>query len=418
MKSAWLLIAGGTALIAYTYILYPAMLALLARLRAPQVRAGTVDDWPAITITVPVFNEVAQVADLLESLLRIDYPAERRQILIVSDASTDGTDDVVASYAHRGVELIRQEARRGKTAAENAARPHLRGELIVNTDASIRIHPAAMKPLIAAFADPAVGVASGRDVSITRATDEHNRGEAGYVGYEMWVRELETRLGGIVGASGCFYAIRPHLHAEELPEGLSRDFASAMVARRHGFRAVSVSDAVCYVPRTASLRKEYVRKVRTITRGMQTMAHMRGLLNPLRHGTFSWMLWSHKVCRWLTPIAGIAVLGGAGLLTLGAMPAALVAVAAGGLAMLGSLGWVWPEARPLPTLLSLPAFAVASNVAVLHAALNAARRERHALWEPTRRETVSGGAPAPTPRATPAGSVEANSADVGALYSP
>ena len=110
----------------------------------------------------------------------------------------------------------------GKTAAENAAQGHLKGEIVVNTDASVRIKPDALKPLLAVFRDPAIGVASGRDVSVARMDDTANVGESGYVGYEMWIRRLETQVDGIVGASGCFYAIRSDLHRTLVPEALSR----------------------------------------------------------------------------------------------------------------------------------------------------------------------------------------------------
>src|SRR5207245_7635393 len=126
-----------------------------------------------------------------------------------------------------------------------------------------------------------------------------------YVGYELWVRDLETSLSGIVGASGCLYAIRRQLQMHTMPDGLSRDFGSALVAREHGYRAVSVPAAVCYVPRSNSLRREYRRKVRTMARGLRTLWHKRSLLSPRRHGVFAWMLWSHKVCRWLTPWMGL-----------------------------------------------------------------------------------------------------------------
>src|SRR5439155_18332143 len=210
----------------------------------------------------------------------------------------------------RGVELLRLPERRGKTAAENAARAHLRGTIIVNTDASVRIALQALKPLVAAFADPTVGVASGRDVSVARVGAEANAGESTYVGYEMWVRALETRVAGIVGASGCLYACRRRLYMRLVPEALSRDFAAALMAREAGYRSVAVRDAVCYVPRVASLHAEYRRKVRTITRGWQTLVYMRHLLNPFRYGLFAWMLFSHKICRWLAPWAiGLAIVG-------------------------------------------------------------------------------------------------------------
>src|SRR5439155_21767744 len=94
-----------------------------------------------------------------------------------------------------------------------------------------------------------------------------NHGESWYVGYDMWVRLLETRVAGIPGAAGCFHAVRAPIHLRVLPEDISRDFAAALLAREHGLRAVSVESAVCTVPRVPSLRKEYRRKVRTIVRG-------------------------------------------------------------------------------------------------------------------------------------------------------
>lgn len=365
----------------YAYAGYPLLLLAMPR-RAPEPTGEAADDdLPRISITVPAYNEAREIGAALESLLALDYPADRRQILVVSDASTDGTDDVVRSFAHRGVQLLRLPARVGKTAAEAAAAPRLTGEIVVNTDASIRILPGALRPLIAAFADPRVGLASGRDRSVARTDAPANAGEGGYVGYEMRVRRLETRAGGIVGASGCFYAVRAHLHRAPLPAGLSRDFAAALLARRAGYRAVSVDRAVCLVPRTASLRGEYRRKVRTVTRGMETLWHLRALLNPLRYGAFAWMLWSHKVCRWAVPWALAAGLGGVLVLAPGEPWARAAALLAAGGCVAAALGARWPSRRPL----ALAAFAAMGNLAALHATLRALRGDREATWEPTRR---------------------------------
>ncbi len=291
----------------YTYLAYPAILRLLSlgrrhRRDAPPPSDGTL---PRISIVLPVYNEAGVIAATLENLLAIEYPAEARQILVVSDASTDGTDAIVAGFAGRGVELLRMPRRRGKTAAENAARWHVTGEIVINTDASVRIDPQAVKHLIGAFGDPSVGVASARDVSVTNVEQPANAGEGAYVGYEMWIRDMETAVSGIVGASGCLYAIRADLHMGLIPEELSRDFAAALTAREHGQRAVSVPAARCLVPRGASLHQEYRRKVRTINRGLATLAFKRALLKPLRYGVFAWMLFSHKICRWLLPGAAL-----------------------------------------------------------------------------------------------------------------
>lgn len=379
-----ILLVVSSALALYTYLGYPALLKLLSLFRKTEPPLP-LDEWPRISVMVPVYNEAAVIAATLERILAADYPINRRQILVVSDASTDGTHEIVERFAGRDVELLRLPQRQGKTAAENAARRHLTGDIIVTTDASVRIHPDALKHLAAAFADPTVGVASGRDVSVANLDAPANAGEQAYVGYEMWVRDLETAVDGIVGASGCLYAIRADLHMHDVPEALSRDFASALTARAHGQRAVSVPAALCYVPRGVSLHREYARKVRTITRGLGTLLYERALLNPLRTGVFAWMLFSHKVCRWLLPWALVVFVVALGTLALSSpwARAALVATAVVGL--LAAIGWLWSERGRMPRLVALPAFVVAGNVAVLHAWLRVLGGRLAPVWEPTRR---------------------------------
>lgn len=380
------------ALLVYTYVGYPLLLWFLGALRGPRPEAPLPDgEWPTVSISISAYNEEAQIRELIRSLLALDYPRERLQVLIVSDGSTDRTAAIVSEYADQGIELLRMPERGGKTKAENAASPLLRGEIVVNTDASTRILPGSLKPLVRAMRDPTVGCASGRDVSVGPEGGDANRGEGGYVGYEMAVRDLETRVAGIVGASGCFYAIRPALHRLPLPASLSRDFAAALHAREHGYRAVSVPEATCLVPRGQSLRKEYRRKVRTIARGMRTLWHKRALLDPLGDPVFAWMLVSHKVCRWMLPWAALAAL--LALLVLAPteawargllLPALLVLV-------LGGAGWLLAARARLPRLLGAPAFLLAGNVAAAHALLRVLAGREDALWEPTRRDVVKAG---------------------------
>lgn len=371
--------------VAYAYVLYPLILRLLPRATSAQ---GTANDLPPVSIVVPAYNEQAQIRGAIEALIAQDYPRDRKQILVVSDASTDGTDEIVRSYESQGVELLRMAVRGGKTAAENASCALLRGDIIINTDASIRLHPSAVRRLVEAMADPTVGVASSRDVSVTRDATSSNEAEAGYVGYEMGIRALETQTGGIVGASGSGYAIRSQLHRLPVRDDLSRDFSAALTARRHGFRAVSVNDALCYVPRTTSLHAEYRRKVRTIARGMETLLHNRALLDTSEYGTFAWKLFSHKICRWFVPVS--AVLGLIGLvilaqeMTLARLALALVAV----VSMVAATGFLWPSDRALPRPISIVSFAAAANLAVLHALFRVVHGHEDHVWEPTRRSTV------------------------------
>lgn len=379
------LIAAPAALFAYAYAGYPLLLKAVAARRPALRRHSEPNEWPTVSITVPCFNEEARLADALESLLALDYPADKLQILVISDASTDRTDAIVEGYAARGVELLRLPVRRGKSAAENAAGFLVRGDLVVNIDASVRVVPNALKALVLAFEDPTVGVASGCDVSVGAAARDGNRGEAGYVGYEMWIRALESRAHSIVGASGCFYGIRRALYVTDFPEHLSRDFGSALLVRERGYRAVSVGDATCIVPRTASLESELRRKVRTMARGLETLWYKRHLLNPRRYGMFAWSLLSHKLARWLVYLTLPGAVLGLALLSLEWPVMLLLLGALGAGALLGVIGMRWRRHRTVPVLFALPGFVLASCVAGLLAWRQVLRGQRNAMWEPTRR---------------------------------
>jgi len=152
-----------------------------------------------------------------------------------------------------------------------------------------------------------------------------------------------------------------------------------------------VPDAVCYVPRSGSLREEYRRKVRTIARGIATLAWERWALDPIHSPLFAWMVFSHKICRWLLPAAG--VLGILALLALaissGSGAAWSALAAAGVVLLLAVAAWQWPADWPQPRWIAWPAFVVWGNVAVLHAMMRVWRGTTQAVWEPTRRTAVS-----------------------------
>lgn len=387
---AYVLMALPLGLLAYSYFGYPALLKLMSAWKPPARKLDAPTEWPSITITVPCYNEERSIAATIESLLALDYPADRRHLLIVSDASTDRTDEIVRTFASRGVELVRLPVRGGKSAAENAAGPHIRGEIVVNTDATIRIQAGSLQALVAVFQDPTIGVASGRDISVGDVESIGNRGESGYVGYEMWIRSLETRLGSIVGASGCFFANRAGLYDAAFPNELSRDFASCLIAREQGYRSVSVDTATALVPRASSLQSEYRRKVRTMARGLGTLYHKRRLLNPARFGGFSVMLFSHKLCRWLFQLTLPLLPIGALLFALEhgwALPWLLGGAGLG--CAIAALAWQWPGDRPLPAVLATPGYLIWSNVAGVMAWVQFFRRKYQPVWEPTRRPEIT-----------------------------
>jgi cellulose synthase/poly-beta-1,6-N-acetylglucosamine synthase-like glycosyltransferase len=384
-STGWVLVAAPLAIGAYAFGLYPLIVWAWSRLRPPFTLPPEPAEWPEITVLIVAYNEERRLRRTIEQALAADYPADRIHVLVVSDASTDGTDALVRSFGDPRVHLLRMPERGGKPAGENAAGPHLRGEIVVSIDASILIPRGSLKPLIRALLDPSVGLASGRDISVGDEAREGNKAESSYVGLEMTLRHLETRVHSIVGASGCFYANRRHLQQVQLPPELARDFAAASVARAHGYRAVSVDDATCLVPRTPTLKAELRRKSRTMGRGLDTLLFLRGMMNPFRYGSYAFMMASHKLARWALFPALLGWLAGP-LFLAGTAPWTLLLTAGMVIGLLLARTTIaWPDGRRLPRAIAFPGYVFVSIVAGWMAWLHLLRREKHTMWEPTRR---------------------------------
>ena len=386
MWNPWSAILLPVAIAMYAYVLYPLLVSGLARIsRQPTPPAAAPASWPSVSVSLPVYNEGRVIRSTLDALLDVDYPRELLEIVVISDCSSDDTDAIVSEYADRRVRLVRQPYRQGKTAAECAGAAVVRGEIVINTDASTRFPKDAFKRLVCVFQDETIGLASGRDVTVA---DEGGAtaGEGGYTNFEMRLREGETRIDSIVGASGCFFAVRRALHHRVSPSEISRDFSSAVYAKLQGYRSVSVTDAVCYVRLAASLRVEFRRKIRTMARGLDTLWYKRAALLPWRTSwLFSWMLLSHKLLRWcvflFAPFSLIA-------LVVFATESKLAALLLIGIALVGLVGLIayrWPEDRPMPRTISLPGFAALTFLAGALAWWEALTAHRNPIWEPTPR---------------------------------
>jgi cellulose synthase/poly-beta-1,6-N-acetylglucosamine synthase-like glycosyltransferase len=387
MLLAWLLVATPVGLFLYAYLLYPVLLRL-ARPRA-KIDSAPVDamvEWPSITISVPAYNAERSLARTLDHLLAADYPADKRQIIVTSDGSTDRTEEIARGYADRGVELLRVP-RGGKALAENAASRLVRGAIVVNTDATIVVPPHTIKTLVRHYADPRIGLVSGRDATVPSDADpaRTTRGEAGYSGYEMWVRSLEARLGFIAGATGSIYSCRREIFQVPISPYASRDFASAMIATQLGYRSIADDDAFAYVGHAPSLLAEYRRKARTMVLGLDTLWDYRAMLDPVRHGWFALMLLSHKLCRWtvylLAPFAAVGVV----LLAARWWPLWMLIGAGVLVAMLGWLAINRPSPKRTSAAFVLPGYAVATGWAALVAWLRFFRGVHSTVWEPTKR---------------------------------
>lgn len=279
----------------YAYLGYPLLLALLGSVVRRAVAMTAAADQPGVTVILPVHNEERVINAKLGNLDALDYPRDRLTILIVSDGSTDQTRQRVLEY--RGdlqIRFLELSQRQGKAAALNLGLQNTSSEIVVFSDASIMLASDALARIVQPFQDVTIGCVSGEDHI------PGGGGEGLYGRYELYLRNLESRVSSIAGASGSFYAMRTRLCKPFLP-GMAPDFLSVLVTVEQGYRAITEPRAIGNMSSTKSTRGEFQRKVRTLIRGMTALWHARGLLNPFRAGMFALVLWSHKLMRWLVP---------------------------------------------------------------------------------------------------------------------
>jgi cellulose synthase/poly-beta-1,6-N-acetylglucosamine synthase-like glycosyltransferase len=285
------------AVVAYSFIGYPMLLSGIVRVRgARPVRRR--DIVPHVSFVISAYNEAAVIRAKLTNALRLDYPEELLQIVVVSDASNDGTDEIVAEFAPR-VELLRQETRRGKTAGLNRTIPILRGDVVVFSDANAMYEPDALRKLVRSFADADVGCVTGEARYQADGRAVADVGERAYWDYEIQIKRLETQVGSMVGGDGAIYAIRRQLW-QTLPEDAINDFLNPLQIVAAGWRAVYEPEAICHEETAGHVRTEYKRRVRIVSRSWRAVFLVPAVLNPFRVGLFAWSLLSHKLLRWLS----------------------------------------------------------------------------------------------------------------------
>ncbi len=369
-----ILLATAVIVLFGTWVVYPAWLWVSSHSRSLPRRYDAHTRWPTVTIVVVVRNAEPWLRELLQNLLALAYPPERRRILVVSNASNDFTDAMVASFPPSGIEVLRVlRARRSVAAAENLARRHVDSDLVVVAHPAVRLRPSALAALVAPFADPTVGVAYGREVPADPATGRVAARESLYRRFERWMRDAETRVFGTVSARRALYAVRAELYRAPVAATLSPDFAPILSARERGYRAVYADDAECVMAESRSLRYNYSRMVRTATRDMATLLLKPHLLNPRRYGAFAGILLGHKLGRWVSSWALLAIVAGLAMLAPQRAWAAIVLALALLPSLVAALAWLAPgrAARSAPA--PLPLRIAASTVAIAHACVNAVR---------------------------------------------
>jgi len=364
----------------YVYSGYPILLAVISGFfRRKQPQPGYA---PFLSILIAAYNEESGIRRKLEQTLALDYPADKLEIIVLSDGSTDRTDEIVRSFADPRVQLLHVSGRKGKTNAQNEGVKIARGEVLIFSDATTIYHPQALLHLASNYADPKVGAASGRyQYFDPEGKSPTGLGTVAFWNYENAIKMFQSRIRTISGCCGCIYSVRRDAYTPLAPEVIS-DLVQPLHVIRKGYRVVFEDRALAYEETTQSTSEEFSMRVRVVTRGIRGLLSVSELLLPWKFGWVSFQLWSHKALRWLVPFFLILFL--ASNLFLWRRPfyqwtlaAQLIFYGSTLLSLLFPLQRVW---KPL----GIPLYFCTLNAAAFCSVIEVLRGKKYVVWETVR----------------------------------
>ncbi len=382
------------ALILYTYIGFPLALALLARLfgannaepslrvrgsgmpEIPRVELDQSLSPPRVAMVVSSHNEGPNLSAKLANTWAIEYPADRFELWIGSDGSTDNTTEILHASSDPRLRYREFTIRRGKISVLNDLLSEIDADVIVMSDANTAYAPDAVCRLIAHFDDPRVGCVSG-ELSLTQ--DGGVSGEGLYWRYESWIKVNESRLGFLIGCNGGIFALRRSCFEPLPPSTIVEDFVLTMRVLEHGHRVVFAPDARASEPACDSARSEMMRKVRIGAGGFQAIGLTWRLLLP-RFGLAAFAFWGHKVLRWFVPIFLLAATAAnVALSHIALFGGALLVQAVGGVVAIAA--YYTPSQRFLPRWTRPISYFYLMNYALFWGFLRFLCRTQRVTWE-------------------------------------
>jgi len=376
----------------YAYIGYPLVLFFLSSVlqmdrdlrfilyRGERRASADTGNWPGVTMIICAYNEESVIRGKIENSLALNYPPDKLEIIVASDGSTDATNEIARSYAHRGVKLIDYPERTGKIAVINRTVPLAAHGIVALSDANTMYEPDAIKHLVKHFARDDVGVVVGE--MILKSPSREHKGESHYWHYEVVLKFMENKFGAILGANGGLYAIRKELFEPVPNSTIIDDFVIPLKIAEKGYRQVYSPEARGTEETARDVHAELVRRKRIAAGNFQSILLLWRLLNPLR-GYIAFTFVSHKIMRWLVPLFMIVMLVANIPLIIRPTYAALFAlqVLFYGSALIG-----WRARRPrLRRICAMPYYFVSMNLGMAQGFFNFVRGKQKVTWEKIRR---------------------------------
>lgn len=342
---AFIVIICGLALI-YVYFGYLFVLRLLCLFRREEESSvSSLNVLPTIDVIIAAHNEVAVISQRIANVLSCDYPGHLLRVIVVSDRSTDGTDEIVESFGDSRVILVRSAGGIGKSDAQNEALHHAVADVILFTDAESEFSKELLREIVRPFSSPIVGVVGGKMVFTSLTETGVKQAQGYYWRYELKVRECESRLGILAKASGSCLAVRRSV-VKPIPSDVGEDCVVPLDAAIQGYRVVYADTAVAYDKLDSTVSSEFRSRVRMTLRNWIGTWRRAELLNPFRHPGYAFGLWSHRILRWLSPLFLLIVTIGTLFLAFDSLLWGVCAILLALFYLAGALGW-WSERQGL-----------------------------------------------------------------------
>jgi len=293
-------------LIIYPYLVYPLILTLLSKTKTQ--RPAPKDDllYP-VSMLIAAYNEEKVIGKKIVNTLSLNYPKDKLEVIVISDCSTDRTNEIVKSYQPQGVILISQDRRQGKSAGINAAIPKAKGEIILCTDANAMLDQNALQIMVRNFCNPQIGFVTGRTKYVSSSRDRVVEVSSTYTTLETFIKKKESELGSCVGADGAIFAIRKNLFTPLKPTDIN-DLVMPLNIVKQDYRGIADDAAFCTEELSRIPDDEFQRQVRITSRTLRAIFSNSSLLNFFRFPLFSFQLISHKLLRFLSPVFLILLL--------------------------------------------------------------------------------------------------------------
>jgi poly-beta-1,6-N-acetyl-D-glucosamine synthase len=361
----------------YTYAGYPALLYLLTRMRKAPIGKDA-SYVPFVSFLIVAHNEEKVIARKLQNCLAFDYPADRLQINVASDGSTDDTNEIVRGFRERGAVLLAFPKRMGKAHTLNQAIPLCQGDIVVLSDARQMFAPTAVRELVANFADGTIGAVTG-DLQFEPSPQNKNGEQIGiYWRYEKWIRTLQSHRDSTTVVTGAIYAVRKALFRSIPRTCIADDLSVPMNVVMQNYRVRFDPSAKAYDRYSRTLQEEFQRRVRTIAGSYQYLVQTPKVLSPKTNRIWFDFL-SHKACRIVAPFALCAML--AGNMGLQALPYRIVLALQLAFYAAAGMGAILAGKGRVPRALSAPYTFLMLNLAAAVALFRLLAGNQTNLWE-------------------------------------